>query len=239
MTAERTAQALLAVSDLVSGYGTGQVVSGLSLQIMPGERVGLMGRTGAGKTTLLRTLMGLLPARNGSISFAGHDLVGRATFETAKLGLAYVPQGRQLFADMSIEQNLRVAGMAHGLRDLSVAWNAFPWLKVRRNDRAGSLSGGQQQQLAIARALIARPRLVLLDEPLEGVQPSMVQDIIAGLQRLCSDSGVALLFVEQNIEAVLGLCTRVAFVERGHIVHGCSSEAVREHPEWLERYLGV
>jgi ABC-type branched-subunit amino acid transport system ATPase component len=140
---------------------------------------------------------------------------------------------------MSIEQNLRVAGMAHGLRDLSVAWDAFPWLKVRRNDRAGSLSGGQQQQLAIARALIARPRLVLLDEPLEGVQPSMVQDIIAGLQRLCSDSGVALLFVEQNIEAVLGLCTRVAFVERGHIVHGCSSEAVREHPEWLERYLGV
>jgi len=204
-----------------------------------GERVGLLGRNGAGKTTLLRALMGLVAMRSGELEFAGASLRALPTFEIAQRGIAYVPQGRELFAEFSVEQNLRLGGLAFGVSDLSPAWAAFPWLRERRRERAGSLSGGQQQQLAIGRAIVSKPRLMLLDEPLEGVQPSIVAEIGESLRALCEASGMALLLVEQNVDVMLSLCTRVVFLERGVVVHACDAEAVRTTPSLLERYLGV
>ena len=230
---------LLHAQAVVAGYGQGVVLHGASLAIGAGERVGLLGRNGAGKTTLLRTVMGLVAMRDGDVEFDGASLRGRPTFAIAQRGIAYVPQGRELFPEFSVEQNLRLGGLAFGSSDLSPAWAAFPWLRERRHERAGSLSGGQQQQLAIGRAIVSRPRLMLLDEPLEGVQPSVVSEIAASLDALCSASGMALLLVEQNVDVMLSLCTRVAFIERGAVVHGCDAATVRATPSLLERYLGV
>ena len=234
--------AALSVSGLVAGYGSGTVLQGVSLEVGAGERVGLLGRNGAGKTTLLRALMGLLPVRAGEMRFAGSPIRALETFEVARLGLAYVPQGRDIFAEFSVEQNLLLGCIAladRAARDLSPAFEAFPWLHARRRERAGSLSGGQQQQLAIGRAIVARPELLLLDEPLEGVQPSVVDEIVEVLARLCGDRGMGLLLVEQNVDVVLSLCGRVAFIESGEVSESRPSAAVRDDPLRLERYLGL
>jgi branched-chain amino acid transport system ATP-binding protein/urea transport system ATP-binding protein len=232
----------LSLSGVVAGYGKGTVLGGVDLDLGSGERVGLLGRNGAGKTTLLRALMGLLPVRAGDIRFAGQPIRGMDTFGIARLGIAYVPQGREVFPDFSVEQNLLLGCVAladRAARDLSPAFDAFPWLRVRRAERAGSLSGGQQQQLAIARAIVSRPRLLLLDEPLEGVQPSVVDEIVEALARLGDAGAMGLLLVEQNVDVVLSLCTRVAFVESGAVRETHPSDAVRDNPQWLDHYLGI
>jgi len=237
-----TADASLSLSGVVAGYGKGTVLNGMDLDVGSGERVGLLGRNGAGKTPLMRVLMGLVAARAGEIRFGGRAIRATETFRIARLGLAYVPQGRDLFADFSVEQNLLLGCIAqpgHAARDLSPAFEAFPWLHARRGERAGSLSGGQQQQLAIGRAIVSRPKLLLLDEPLEGVQPSVVDEIVDALARLCSASGMGLLLVEQNVDVVLALCGRVAFIESGEVRESQPSEAVRDDPLRLERYLGI
>ncbi|RPH62235.1 MAG: ABC transporter ATP-binding protein, partial [Burkholderiales bacterium] len=234
--------ASLSLSGVVAGYGKGTVLNGVNLDLGSGERVGLLGRNGAGKTTLLRVLMGLLPARAGDIRFGGRPIHGLETFGIARLGLAYVPQGREIFADFSVEQNLLLGCLALGdrsTRDLSPAFEAFPWLYARRGERASSLSGGQQQQLAIGRAIVSWPALLLLDEPLEGVQPSVVDEIVDALARLCRTTGMGLLLVEQNVDAVLSLCGRVAFIESGEVRESQPGAAVRDNPQWLEHYLGI
>lgn len=234
--------ASLSLAGVVAGYGQGTVLNGVDLDVGDGERVGLLGRNGAGKTTLMRVLMGLVPARAGEIGFGGRPIRALETFRIARLGLAYVPQGREIFADFSVEQNLLlgcIAQAGRAGRDLSPAFEAFPWLHARRGERAGSLSGGQQQQLAIGRAIVARPRLLLLDEPLEGVQPSVVDEIVDALARLCDASGMGLLLVEQNVDVVLALCGRVAFIESGEVRESLPSEAVRGDTLRLERYLGL
>jgi len=233
--------AALHLSGVVAGYGQGTELHGTSLSVAAGERVGLLGRNGAGKTTLLRTVMGLMRSREGELRFAGHDLRRLPTFGIARLGLAYVPQGRDLFAEFTVEQNLLTGLLAlgGGGRDLSIAYEAFPWLRARRHERAGSLSGGQQQQLAIARAIVSRPALMMLDEPLEGVQPSVVAEIAGALRALCDATGMALLLVEQNVEVVLELCERVAFMESGEVRESQSSAVVRANPAVLDRYLGL
>ncbi len=236
------ADASLSLSGVVAGYGRGTVLHGVDLDVGSGERVGLLGRNGAGKTTLMRVLMGLVAARAGEIRFGGHAIRDLETFRIARLGLAYVPQGRELFADFSVEQNLLLGCIAQpgrAARDLSPAFEAFPWLHTRRGERAGSLSGGQQQQLAIGRAIVSRPKLLLLDEPLEGVQPSVVDEIVDALARLCSACGMGLLLVEQNVDVVLALCGRVAFIESGEVRESQPSDAVRDDPLRLERYLGI
>lgn len=234
----------LALAGVVAGYGEGTELHGVDLQVLPGERVGLLGRNGAGKTTLLRTVMGLTRVDEGSMSFAGQDLRQLPTFAVARLGLAYVPQGRELFGDFTVEQNLLTGvlglqGSRSGLRDLSVALRAFPFLAGRLQERASALSGGQQQQLAIGRAIVSRPALLMLDEPLEGVQPSVVDEIVQALGALCEATGMGLLLVEQNVDVVLRLCSRVAFMEAGVVRETLPSAAVREDPGLVERYLGI
>ena len=232
----------LALEGVVAGYGEGTELHGASLQVQPGERVGLLGRNGAGKTTLLRTVLGLTRVDAGSMRFAGQDLRRLPTFAIARLKLAYVPQGRELFADFTVEQNLLTGLLALGSRtsqDLSPALQAFPWLASRLQDRAGALSGGQQQQLAIGRAIVSRPALLMLDEPLEGVQPSVVDEIVRALDALCESTGMGLLLVEQNVDVVLRLCTRVAFMEAGVVRESHPSTAVRAQPGLVESYLGI
>ena len=232
----------LALAGVVAGYGAGTELHGVDLLVQPGERVGLLGRNGAGKTTLLRTVMGLTRVDAGAMTFAGQDLRRLPTFAIARLKLAYVPQGRELFADFTVEQNLLTGLLALGSRtsqDLSPALQAFPWLASRLQDRAGALSGGQQQQLAIGRAIVARPALLMLDEPLEGVQPSVVDEIVRALDALCESTGMGLLLVEQNVDVVLRLCTRVAFMEAGVVRESHPSTAVRAQPGLVESYLGI
>jgi branched-chain amino acid transport system ATP-binding protein/urea transport system ATP-binding protein len=239
----RNAQGL-ALAGVVAGYGEGTELHGVDLQVLPGERVGLLGRNGAGKTTLLRTVMGLTRVAQGAMSFAGQDLRRMPTFAVARLGLACVPQGRELFADFTVEQNLLTGllglqGSRSGPRDLSVALRAFPFLAGRLQERAGALSGGQQQQLAIGRAIVSHPALLMLDEPLEGVQPSVVNEIVQALDALCEATGMGLLLVEQNVDVVLRLCSRVAFMEAGVVRETLPSAAVRDDPGLVERYLGI
>jgi ABC-type branched-subunit amino acid transport system ATPase component len=255
----------LSLEGVVAGYGDGTVLHQVGLQLAAGERLALLGRNGAGKTTLMRAVMGLLPIRAGGVRYGEHRLDRMQTFEIARLGIAYVPQGRDIFGDFTVEQNLTLGvlglggkkGAAKGraaapvalavpdgvaARDesaLELACEAFPWLAERAGDRAGSLSGGQQQQLAIARALVSRPGLLMLDEPLEGIQPSIVEQIVAAIGKLCARHGTGLLLVEQNIDAVFALCERVVFLEGGQAGGSVDVEALRRDSSPIDRALGL
>ena len=234
---------MLEISGLEAGYGDSRVLRGLELSVGGGEMLALLGRNGMGKTTLLRTLMGLLPARAGAIRFEGRDIAGLKPFEIARLGIGYVPQGREIFADFSVEENLVIGQLGHSrLRDGAIPpaiFEDFPILAERRRQRAGTLSGGQQQQLAIARALIAEPRLLLLDEPSEGIQPSIVDEIAETLAEISRARGLTLVLVEQNVEMALDLADRCAFLENGRIVEQGPAEAVRRDQALLHRYLAL
>jgi ABC-type branched-subunit amino acid transport system ATPase component len=266
-------RALLSLREVFAGYGSGMVIQGLSFALARGERVGILGRNGAGKTTLMRTIMGLLPTKAGTICVDGEAVTTWPTHAIARSGLAYLPQGRELFAALSVEDNLRVAAraahtqvarpehaagkgaaVAPGHRhegssarkspvrsglDLETIWELFAWMRSRRTELAGQLSGGQQQQLALARALIAKPRLLLLDEPFEGVQPSIVDETRQILRGVCTTHQIALMIAEQDVESVLGLCARVVLMERGMVVLDCPTELVQANPVVLEEYLGI
>ncbi|MFM7256920.1 MAG: ABC transporter ATP-binding protein [Betaproteobacteria bacterium] len=249
-----TDRVLLSLRGVFAGYGSGMVLQGMSLTLAPGERVGILGRNGAGKTTLMRSIMGLLPIKAGTICIDGESVAAWPTHAIARSGLAYLPQGRELFAALSNEDNLRVAGLAahtpvarrvggegsvrSGL-NLEAIWDLFGWMRSRRTERAGQLSGGQQQQLALARALIAHPRLLLLDEPFEGVQPSIVEETRQILREVCTKHQIALMIAEQDAESVLGLCGRVVLMERGMVVLDRPSETVQANPTLLEEFLGI
>jgi urea ABC transporter ATP-binding protein UrtE len=213
---------MLAIEGLTAGYGDSRVLHGVDLEVAAGEVVALMGRNGMGKTTLLRRCMGLLPARAGSVRFDGADLTGAATHRIVRAGIGYVPQGREIFGDFSVADNLRlgILGCAKpSPPEALFTW--FPLLAERREQRAGTLSGGEQQMLAIARALAPGPRLLLLDEPSEGIQPSLVHAIGEQLAAIVQQTGLSLLLVEQNVDLVTMLAHRVAFMARGRIVESC------------------
>ena len=232
---------MLRIDGLVAGYRDSRVLDRLDLAIAPGGLVALLGRNGMGKTTLLRALMGLLPVAHGRINFAGHDIVGRRPFEISNLGMAYVPQGREIFADLSVAENLLlgVIGKPGGPEVPEIVFDYLPILAERRDQKAGTLSGGQQQQLAIARALAGRPRMVLLDEPSEGIQPSIVEEIAVTLKRAARAEGLTVLLVEQNIEMALETAQTCALIENGRIVarHDCAG--LRADPAPLHRHLAV
>jgi len=232
--------ALLSVSGLRSGYGGSLVLDGLDLEVAEGEVLALLGRNGMGKTTLLRTLMGLLRPSGGEIRFAGVAIAGRAPFEIARLGLAYVPQGRGLFAALTVEENLRLGALGKAVRSVPDGLYAlFPVLAERRRQAAGTLSGGQQQQLAIARALAGRPRLLLLDEPSEGIQPSIVAELAATLAAVAAAERLSVLLVEQNVEMVLETAGRCAFLEDGRIAAEVDAHRLAREPALLARYLSI
>jgi urea transport system ATP-binding protein len=204
--------------------------------------VALMGRNGMGKTTLLRAVMGHLRPRAGKVRFDGQDLTGRPPFAVSNAGIAYVPQGREIFNAFTVEENLLLGllgkkGMT--ARVPEAIFVRFPALRERRAQRAGTMSGGEQQQLAIARALISAPRLLLLDEPSEGLQPSIVQSIATSMTAVSREEGTSVLLVEQNLDLVLAITTRCLFIENGRIVDGTASARLRDDPALLERYLAV
>lgn len=209
--------ALLEVQGLRAGYATGDVLQGVSLSVGAGEVVGVLGRNGVGKTTLMRTVIGLLAARGGAISWRGQDITRLPADRRARAGIGYVPQGREVFAAMTVEENLRMGALVHdGARfDLDAVHRWFPILRERARQRAGTLSGGQQEMLAIGRALVGGPDLLLLDEPSEGVQPSIVQEIGAFVRRLVAERPIGVLIVEQNIELMQTVAMRGYVLEKG------------------------
>jgi branched-chain amino acid transport system ATP-binding protein len=227
----------LSIRGAVAGYGEGIVIDGLDLDVAPGEAVALLGRNGAGKTTLLKTVMGLVPLRAGAIHFGEQRLDRLEPFARARCGLGYVPQGRDVFQDLTVEENLLLGDLS--APDAAPAYGLFPALRERREEAAGRLSGGQQQQLAIARALMGQPRLLLLDEPSEGIQPSVVDEIVAALTRIARERAMGLLIVEQNLDMALALASRVALVEQGRIAASHEATAARADPSLVERFLSL
>jgi len=195
---------LIAAAGLHAGYATGDVLHEVNIEVSTGEIVGVLGRNGVGKTTLMRALIGLLSVRSGSISYRGVDITRQPADRRAALGIGYVPQGREVFAHMSVLDNLRMGQFINRARGFQPdeVYGYFPFLRDRSRQRAGTLSGGQQEMLAIARALVAEPELLLLDEPSDGVQPSIVHDIGNFIVRLVEERPLGVLIVEQNIELI-------------------------------------
>jgi urea ABC transporter ATP-binding protein UrtE len=234
---------VLTIRDLVAGYhASSEVLRALSLEIAEGEIVALMGRNGMGKSTLLKAIMGHIPIRAGTIRFREHEIIGLRPFEISNLGIAYVPQGREIFGSFTVEENLilGVLGKRHLRRQVPerlYAW--FPILEERRRQRGETMSGGEQQQLAIARALIGRPRLLLLDEPSEGIQPSIVQALGTTLGDIAAAEGLTMLLVEQNLDLVTSLASRCLFIQNGRLVDAAEPARLRTDPSLLQRYLSV
>lgn len=211
--------AMLDIRGLASGYQKIPIILGVSFQVAPGEFVGILGHNGMGKTTLLKTIVGQLPATAGSIRFAGSEITAAPTHRRARLGLGYVPQGRQIFPGLTVLDNMRMGAASAGLDDevLDGVLDMLPRLRPILGRAGGVLSGGEQQILALARCLSGQPKLILLDEPTEGIQPSIIEEIIEILQRLKSRSGLTIVLVEQNLEFIRRLSDRVLIIQKGRM----------------------
>ena len=232
---------ILEVSDLRSGYATGDVLQGVSLALEGPGVVGVVGRNGVGKTTLMRTIIGLLPARQGVIRLRGEDVTRCSAEDRARSGVGYVPQGRGMFPNMTVLDNLRTGRFIGGGRSapqFDLVYGYFPFLRQRAKQLAGTLSGGQQEMLAIARALIGGPDLLLLDEPSDGVQPSIVDEIGDFLIDLVRARGMAVLIVEQNVDLVRRVVDRAHVLEKGRIVATLGGEEIRDG-ELLAEHLAI
>jgi branched-chain amino acid transport system ATP-binding protein len=231
---------MLDVHSIDCFYGNVQVLRGMSLRLSQGEVLCLLGRNGVGKTTTLKAIMGLLPPRAGRITLDGVDLTALPAHEVPKKGVAYVPQGRRLFAELTVRDNLEIGLMTRnaGAARLEHVLGLFPALKERLRQTAGTLSGGEQQMLAMARALCTEPKVMLLDEPTEGLMPAMIATIRESVLELRA-AGVATLLVEQRVDAVLPVADRVAFVDGGRIRETVEVARLRDDPDLLHRYVGV
>jgi urea ABC transporter ATP-binding protein UrtE len=234
---------VLRVDNLVAGYGRTMVLHGLSLSVESAEIVAVLGRNGVGKSTLLRALMGTVRLSSGTITLDGTRIERLPAHARARRGLAYVPQGREVFPRLSVLENLRVAAYASRQRDwpmrLEGILEEFPILSERRSARAGSLSGGQQQILAVARALITNPRVLLLDEPSEGIQPSIIDQIAETIRAIKVDRRISVVLVEQNLDFAAELAERAYLMEKGRIVRSLSPVEVLQDRELQREYLGV
>ena len=231
---------MLKLEEVDSYYGGVRVLTGVSLEIAAGEIVALLGRNGAGKTTTLKSIMGLVKPRAGSIVLDGDDLTQISPHNVPKLGVAYVPQGRGLFPRLSVEENLRMGMLVRNSSRDTYDWalSLFPVLTERLRQRAGTLSGGEQQMLATARALCLGPKILLLDEPSEGLMPRVINQLMEAVSGLKA-RGMSVLLVEQKIEAALKVADRIVFLEHGVIRHEALPEELEADPEPLHRYLGV
>jgi branched-chain amino acid transport system ATP-binding protein len=230
---------LLEVTGLNSYYGDSHILFDVSLRVDKNEVVALLGRNGAGKSTTLKSLMGVVTPRSGAIRFDGADIAGKKAHAIARAGMQLVPEERRIFGSINVEENIVLAGLtAKGKWPLERIYEMFPRLKERRTSRGTDLSGGEQQMLAIARALVRDPKIVLLDEPFEGLAPVIVRDLMKACRNL-AESGQTIMLVEQNLAATLALANRVYIINNGHIVHEGPAGEIRAQPELLRRYLGV
>jgi branched-chain amino acid transport system ATP-binding protein len=230
---------LLEVKGLNSYYGDSHILFDVNLRVEAHEVVALLGRNGAGKSTTLKSLMGLVTPRSGSIMLEGRDLAGEPAHVIANAGMQLVPEERRIFGSLNVEENIVLAGLTATSRwPLERIYEMFPRLKQRRTSRGTDLSGGEQQMLAIARALVRDPKIVLLDEPFEGLAPVIVHDLMAACRELAA-AGQTIVLVEQNLAAAMSLADRVYIINNGHILEALSAQAVRDEPEVLHRYLGV
>jgi branched-chain amino acid transport system ATP-binding protein len=229
---------LLRISGLRAGYGEALVLSGLSLVLAQGESLALLGRNGTGKTTLINSIVGVTTWRGGEIALAGRDITRAAPELRAKLGIGWVPQERNIFRSLTVEENLTAIARP-GPWNLARAYAMFPRLKERRGNLGNQLSGGEQQMLAVARALMLNPKLLLLDEPLEGLAPIIVDELLAALRKIVRDEGTAAIIVEQKARKILGVTDRAIVLDRGAIVHQGASAALAADDHLLESHLGV
>jgi branched-chain amino acid transport system ATP-binding protein len=238
------AEPLVQVEDLHTYYGKSHILHGVSLHVGRGEVVGLLGRNGVGKSTTLKTIMGLVPPAQGSIRYEGRSIAGTPPHVLARHGIAYVPEDRRIFRLLTVMENLRTGLDRRGVTEvrrrelLEQVFASFPVLAERRNQAGGTLSGGEQQMLAIARAMMLEPRIILLDEPTEGLMPRMVaqiREIVDTLQR----QGVAILLVEQNVPLTLAASRRIYIMEKGVVRHHCAAAELSVHDPIIQQYLGV
>ncbi|MGO8678782.1 MAG: urea ABC transporter ATP-binding subunit UrtE [Limisphaerales bacterium] len=218
---------MLAVNRLDVGYGQSRVVHDVSFQVKPEEILVIMGRNGMGKTTLLKCLIGILPAQGGSIQLCGREITALASYQRVREGLAFVPQGRMIFPGLTVTENI-LSGARGDVpaREWEEIYALFPVLREMRNRKGGNLSGGQQQQLAIARALVANPKVLLLDEPTEGIQPSIIKDIARALKEIRRLRKLAIVVSEQVVSFMMEVCDRAMVIERGRIVHEARREGL-------------
>jgi branched-chain amino acid transport system ATP-binding protein len=210
----------LEIADLRTGYGRIPILNGVSFAVAEGEFIGILGHNGMGKTTLLRALMGFLPATGGTVRLAGRDVTAAPPYVRARLGMGYVPQGREIFPGLSVLDNLRMGCVKETGTDSAIIdpiLEDFPRLKPLLERQGGALSGGEQQLLALARCLCGKPRLLLLDEPTEGIQPSIIDEIVETLRRLRHKSGLTIILVEQNLDFIAALSQRVLIIQKGTI----------------------
>ena len=230
---------LLEVSGLNSYYGDSHILFDVSLRVEKNEVVALLGRNGAGKSTTLKSLMGVVRPRTGSVKLEGVEIAGRKSYQIAHAGMQLVHEDRRIFGSLNVEENIILAGLsAENKWPLDRIYTMFPRLKERRTSRGTDLSGGEQQMLAIARALVRDPKIVLLDEPFEGLAPVIVQNLV----RACHDlakAGQTIILVEQNIAATLALADRVYIINNGHIAHEGPAAELKADPRLLQKYLGI
>lgn len=233
---------LLQVNSLVTGYGKKQVLNGVSLDVAPGEIVALIGHNGAGKSTLLKAVFGLLPIWQEQVVYDGRLLNSPKPRELLRSGVAYVPQGNRVFTDLTVRENLEMGGVTLSDRKqlgegIERVFTLFPALKPRLRQRAGTLSGGEKQMLALANALILSPRLLLLDEPSLGLAPPLVAEALGRIQQINRDSGVAVLIVEQKVREVLKIAQRVSVLRNGHVSFSGPTDSLNDDAKLREVYL--
>jgi branched-chain amino acid transport system ATP-binding protein len=239
-----SAEPLVRVEDVHTYYGKSHILHGVSLKVLPGEVVGLLGRNGVGKSTTLKTIMGLVRPSHGTVMLDGNAITGLPPHKLARLGIGYVPEDRRIFRSLTVMENLRTgfdrAGMTEGKRQalLDKAFKYFPILAERRSQAGGTLSGGEQQMLAIARAMMLEPKIILLDEPTEGLMPRMVSQI-GQIIEVLHNEGVAILLVEQNVPLTLAASQRVYLMEKGSVRHHCAASEIDVHDPLIKQYLGV
>ncbi|HEX5210165.1 MAG TPA: ABC transporter ATP-binding protein [Pseudolabrys sp.] len=230
---------LLEVKGLNSYYGDSHILFDVGLRVEAHEVVALLGRNGAGKSTTLKSLMGVVTPRSGSVNFDGVEIVGQKSHTIAQAGMQLVHEDRRIFGSLNVEENIVLAGLTAPKRwPLERVYEMFPRLRERRLSRGTDLSGGEQQMLAIGRALVRDPKLILLDEPFEGLAPVIVRDLMMACRRLV-EAGQTIVLVEQNLAATLALAQRAYIINNGHIVHEGPAAEIKANPDVLQRYLGV
>jgi branched-chain amino acid transport system ATP-binding protein len=229
---------LLTIEGLRAGYGQAVVLPSLSLRLPDGQVLALLGRNGTGKTTLINSIVGVTRRFGGTVALSGRDLTSMRPDQRARAGIGWVPQERNIFRSLTVEENMTAVAQP-GPWTVEKVYEMFPRLQERRNNFGNQLSGGEQQMLAIGRALTLNPKVLLLDEPTEGLAPIIVEELLTALGKITRAGGICSIIVEQNAQKVLGLADRVVILERGTIVHDAASSALKADPAVLERHLGV